>query len=66
MSFIQNNPSTCIYVVGNMNADVTDTNSLFGNHLLQFCSDSGLILSSKVLMLENSFTYISEAWHSTS
>ena len=34
MLFIQDNPSTCIYVVGDMNADVADTNSLFGNHLL--------------------------------
>lgn len=40
MSFIQDNPFTCIYVVGDMNADVTDVNSLFGNHLIQFCSDS--------------------------
>ena len=66
MSFIQDNPSTCIYILGDMNADVSDDKSLFGNHLLQFCADNGLILSSKALMPVNSFTYISEAWHSTS
>ena len=27
MSFIQDNPSTCIFVIGDMNADVTDANS---------------------------------------
>ena len=66
MSFIQDNPSICIYVVGDLNADISDANSLFGNHLIQFCSDSGLILSSKVLLPNNSYTYISEAWHTTS
>lgn len=66
MSFIQDNSSTCIYVLGDMNADITDANSSFGNHLLQFCTDSGLILSSKVLLPNDSYTYISEAWHSTS
>ena len=66
MSFIQDCASTCIYVVGDMNADVPDVNSLFANHLMQFCSDGGLILSSKVLMPDNSYTYISEAWHTTS
>lgn len=34
--------------------------------LTQFCSDSGLILSSKVLLPNDTYTYISEAWHSTS
>ena len=33
---------------------------------MQFCSDGGLILSSKVLMPDNSYIYISEAWHTTS
>ena len=37
-----------------------------GKHLAQFCSDSGLILSSKLLLPNDSYTYISEAWHSTS
>ena len=29
MSFIKDNASTCIYVVGDMNADVSDVNFLF-------------------------------------
>ena len=66
MSFIQDNASTCIYVVGDMNADVSDVNSLFAKHLMQFCFDGGLILSSKVLMPDNSYTYIGDAWHTPS
>ena len=54
MSFIQDNPSTCIFVIGDMNADVTDANSSFGKH--QFCTDSGLILSSKVLLPNDSYS----------
>lgn len=62
-SFIQDNASTCIFVVGDMNADISDAISLFANHLTDFCTDIGLILSSKVLLPKNSYTYISEAWH---
>ena len=56
VSYIQDNSSSCIYVVGDMNADVTGDNSLFGKHLIQSCSDSGLTLSSKILLPEDSFT----------
>lgn len=48
-----------------MNADVSDASSLFGKHLMHFCIDSGLILPSKVLLPENSYTYSSKAWHTT-
>ncbi len=44
------------FIVGDMNADVSDSSSLFANHLMQFCSDSGLILSSKVFLPDNSYT----------
>ncbi len=66
MSFIQDYPSTCFYIVGDMNTDISDGSSVFAKHLMQFCSDSGLILSSKALLPVNSYTYISEAWHTTS
>jgi len=65
-SFIQDNASTCIFVVGDMNADISDANSLFADHLMHFCADSGLMLSSKVILPNNSYTYISEAWHTSS
>ena len=66
LSFIEDNASTCIYVVGDMNSDISDVNSSFAKHLKQFCTDSGLILSSKLLLPNESYTYISEAWHTTS
>lgn len=66
MSFIQDNASTCFFIVGDMNADVSDGSALFAKHLMQFCFDNGLILSSKVLLPDSSYTYISEAWHTTS
>ncbi len=62
----QDNATNCVYVVGDMNADVADRNSLFMNHLTHFCEDNNFVLSSKVLLPIDSYTYISEAWHTTS
>lgn len=50
MSLIQDNPFTCIYAVGDLNAHVSANNSFFGIHLVRFCTDSGLVLSIKVLL----------------
>ncbi|CAJ1050753.1 uncharacterized protein LOC114150994 [Xyrichtys novacula] len=52
--------------MGDLNADISDDKSLFGWHLMQFCHDSKLVLSSKKFLPVDSFTYISEAWHTTS
>ena len=65
-SYIKESAYTCIYVLGDWNADIPDSNSLFGQHLTQVCKDEKLILSSKVLLPDDSYTYISEAWHTTS
>ena len=65
-SFIQDSSCSNIYVVGDMNADLLDSKSLFSNHMLQFSEDNNLILSSKECLPINSYTYISEAWHTTS
>ena len=65
-SFIQDNQCTCIYVVGDWNADISDCSSLFAKHLIQFCDDNVLTLSSQVLLPDDSYSYISEAWHTTS
>jgi len=56
MSFIQDNVSTCVFIMDDMNADVSDGCSLFANHIMHFCSDNGLILSSKVHLPDNSYT----------
>ncbi|XP_027883670.1 uncharacterized protein LOC114150994 [Xiphophorus couchianus] len=66
MSFMQDNLSTCFFIVGDLNADVTDKHSTFATHLMQFCHSNALILSSKALLPNNSYTYISESWHTTS
>lgn len=65
-SFIEDHDATCVYVHGDFNADVSDSNSLFAKHLVHFCNDNNLVLSSKVFLPNNSFTYVSEAWHTTS
>lgn len=65
-SFIDEYKSTSIFVVGDMNADVSDNQFLFAKHMQQFCEDNNLVVSSQLLLPSDSFTYISEAWHSTS
>lgn len=65
-SFIEECEYTCIYVMGDFNADVSDVKSLFGQYLTQFCQDNKLTLSSKVLLPTDSYTYVSEAWNTTS
>ena len=54
------------YVVGDWNADISDDNSLFANHLKFFCSDNNYILSSLDYLPPDSYTYVSDAWHTTS
>ncbi len=53
--------TTCVFVVGDINSDISDNRSLFGNHLQNFCQDQGFTLSSKQLLPPDSFTYISDA-----
>ena len=65
-SFIKENAYTSILTVGDWNADISDKKSLFGQLLLQFCEDNKLVLSSKELLPTDSYTYTSEAWHTTS
>ena len=65
-SFIEDNSSSCIYIVGDYNANLADDKSLFAKHMLRFANDANLIISSKVLLPDTSYTYISEAWNTTS
>ena len=57
---------TCITIIGDWNADVSNDKHQFGNYLNQFCSDIGLIISSELKLPEDSFTYKSDSWHTTS
>lgn len=65
-SFISVSSFTSVFIVGDMNADLSDQGSLFAKHMLQFCDDNNLVISSHKLLPAGSYSYISEAWHSTS
>lgn len=54
-----------IYVVGGFNAHLSHSNSRSAIHLIWFGEDNDLILSSEELPLQDSYTYVSEAWHAT-
>ena len=60
-SFISEHQGTSVCVVGDMNADISDKHSYFHKHMVRFCNDANLILSSKELLPADSFTYYSEA-----
>lgn len=62
-SFIDEHHFTSVYVVGDMNADISDGHSLFAKHMCQFCDDNSFILSSQLLLPADSYTYKSDAWH---
>ena len=53
-SFIEDNDSSCIYVLGDYNADLSDNKSLFAKHMIRFTSDTNLVISSKVLLPDTS------------
>ena len=65
-SFISDHPCSSIFLIGDMNSDLSDNNSMFAKHMVQFCEDNNLILSSKLFLPSTSFSYISEAWNTTS
>lgn len=66
MAYTQNNSSSSIFIVGDWNADISDHRSIFAKHLKHFCSGNGLFFSSEMLLPNDSYTYTSEAWHTTS
>ena len=65
-SCIEELDTSCVYIVGDLNADVSDVNSLFTGHLHNFCGDNDLVLSSEAVLPRSSFTYISDAHHTVS
>ena len=42
--FIEKTEYSCIYIFGNLNADISDRNCLFGRHLIEFCDDNKFFL----------------------
>ena len=55
-SYIKECTYANIFVMGDLNADISDDKSLFGQHLKQFCHDSKLILSSMKFLPVDSYT----------
>ena len=51
--------TSCVSILGDWNADISDVNSMFATHLKDFCSDTGMLAG-------DTFTQLSERWHSTS
>lgn len=62
---IKNDKYCSVYVIGDMNVDITDKNSTFAKHMDHFCTDNTFILCSGELLSAESYTLISEAWHTT-
>ena len=58
--------TTCVSILGDWNADISDDSSIFAGHLRQFCSDTGLLLSDEANLPSDTFTHVSERWHTTS
>ena len=58
--------TTCVSILGDWNADISDDSSISAGHLRQFCSDTGLLLSDEVNLPSDTFTHVSERWHTTS
>ena len=59
--------SSCYVIMGDWNANLKDTgSSLFANHMLNFCSENDLTLSSRVLLPADNHTYASESWDTSS
>ena len=43
--------TTCVSILGDWNADISDDSYIFAGHLRQFCSDTGLLLSMRLIYL---------------
>ena len=66
-SFIQDLDTTNFIIIGDWNANLREgSNSLFAPHMLHFCNDQDYIISSKELLPEDSYTFVSDAWGSLS
>ena len=58
--------TSCVSILGDWNADTSDRNSEFGRHPKLFCSDINLIISDEIILPDDTFTHMSERWHTTS
>ena len=65
-SIINDLDSPFVWVLGDFNAHLGPNPSKFGKYLSDLCLENDLKISSKELLKNDSFTYISERWESTS
>jgi hypothetical protein len=65
-SVLEDLPSTTIFIIGDWNADVTSNLNSFGPLLNNFCRETSLTLSSHNWLPQDTYTYVSDAWDSTS
>lgn len=63
--FVQNITSTFVTIVGDFNANIS-RQSVFGDILQKFCIDNNLNIMDKDDLPEDSYTYVSSAWGTTS
>ena len=57
--------STCIFIVGDFNADLSKTSPV-GSILCDFCHDNSFTIADKEYLPVDSYTYVSSAWGTTS
>ena len=57
---------TCVSIMGDWNADISDGDSVFGTQIRVFCEENNVILSSEQFLPRDSFTNLSERWSTTS
>lgn len=56
---------TCFAIMGDWNANLREGNSsMFAGHLHDFCRENSYVLSSKIFLPDDSYTYVSCAWGS--
>ena len=59
-AYLDDIDSTNIVIVGDFNANLgLSGTKLFSNHLLEFCEDTSLMISTKLLLPSNSYSYVS-------
>ena len=62
-ALIEDLDSTNFVILGDWNANLKNPdNSLFAKHMLCFCDDLNLIISSRRMLPEDSYTYVSASW----
>ena len=66
VSIINDLESPFVWVLGDFNAHMGPSPSEFGKYLNDVCLENDLKISSNELLKNDSFTYISERWESTS